>query len=77
MGAAHEGHGTRRVTNKVWKGILIVWEHPYLIEWLNAVHEDWDMNPVRLKEWGIKQKDIDCVLRAVDWAQAMEKKHGR
>tara|TARA_R110000824_G_scaffold9475_1_gene42346 strand:- start:230 stop:388 length:159 start_codon:yes stop_codon:yes gene_type:complete len=50
-----------------------MWRHPYLIEWLNKDHEDWGVQSAQLKEWGIKQADIDNLLRAVDWASAMEK----
>ena len=58
---------------RVWKGVLLMWRHPYLIEWLNKDHEDWGVQSAQLKEWGIKQVDIDNLLRAVDWANAMEK----
>jgi hypothetical protein len=40
---------------------------------LNKDHEDWGVQSAQLKEWGIKQADIDNLLRAVDWANAMEK----
>ncbi len=63
------------VSNKVWQGILIMWQHPYLIEHLNETHENWGISKEKLREWGIKQKDIDCVLRAVDWAQGKKDKY--
>ncbi len=61
-------------SSRVWRGIIVMWKHPYLIEYLNKGHENWGVDKKKLREWGIKQKDIDCVLRAVDWARAMEKK---
>ena len=29
-----------------------------------------------LKKLGLKQRDIDAVLRAISWAESMEKRHG-
>jgi len=63
-----------RPTKNVWKGVLIMWRHPYLIEWLNKDHEDWGISSAQLKEWGIKQRDIEWVLRAIDWATSNETK---
>ena len=59
-------------TKRVWEGVLIMWQHPYLIEWLNKDHENWEISTAQLKEWGIKQRQIDAVLRAIDWARANE-----
>ena len=61
--------GRLAMSNKVWQGVLIMWDPPYLIEYLNEAHENWDVSKKKLREWGIKQKDIDSVLRAVDWAK--------
>ena len=67
--------GRLAVSEKVWQGILLMWQHPYLIEYLNEDHENWAVDKKKLREWGIKQKDIDCVLRAVDWARGKRDKY--
>ena len=57
--------GVRRVTHRVWRGVLLMWRNPDLAQSIqNGSLPD-----------NIKQKDVDCVLRAVDWAQAMEGRH--
>ena len=63
-----------RPTKKVWQGVLIMWRHPYLIEHIKKDHKDWKMSKAQLKEWGIKQHQIDAVLRAIDWATSNETK---
>lgn len=61
--------GRLAMSDKVWQGVLVMWQHPYLIEYLNEDHENWGVSKEKLRGWGIKQKDIDSVLRAVDWAR--------
>ena len=63
-------HGARRVTSKVWRGILEMWGNPSIIEAMQS--EDC---LAAAEQQNIQQKQIECVIRAVDWAQAMKDKH--
>jgi|ETNvirenome_2_60_1030617.scaffolds.fasta_scaffold07420_2 hypothetical protein len=62
-----DSHGTRRVTNKVWKGILLMWSEPEIIALLKEGTID---------KKSFKQGEKDCVIRAVDWALSMKSRHG-
>ena len=70
---SNPGHGTRRITHKVWRGVIIMFEQPHAVAALRqdqGPHTDLNDTPtIRLK-----QKDADCVIRAIDWARAMERR---
>jgi hypothetical protein len=57
-------------TSKVWKGILFMWENPELI--VKLKEQKFDDEGFIAKH--IPQKDMDCVLRAINWAQAWQRK---
>jgi hypothetical protein len=70
---SNTGHGTRRITNKVWRGILIMWRNPQVIWYMkDGICEDDEIDGLLPDK--ITQKDVDCVIRAIDWARAMERR---
>ena len=54
---------------KVWRGVLILWRDPEIIERIK--NEPFDKFGGVAKH--LPQKDMDCVLTAINWAQKQEK----
>jgi len=59
--------GRLAVTQKVWRGVLIMWRKKHH---LSAFDEE-PFSPGALSEH-FSQSEIDCIIRAVDWANAHE-----
>tara|TARA_R100001530_G_scaffold22924_1_gene18841 strand:+ start:459 stop:662 length:204 start_codon:yes stop_codon:yes gene_type:complete len=57
---------------RVWRGVLILWHHPDIIERLKTK----PFNEAGHVAKHMPQKDMDCVLAAVNWAQKQEKQGG-
>ena len=60
------------VTSRVWRGILYMWRNPELITLLKT--EQFTEDGYLAKH--MPQKNLDCVLAAVNWAQRKEAHHG-
>tara|TARA_R110000824_G_scaffold60696_6_gene162069 strand:+ start:2993 stop:3196 length:204 start_codon:yes stop_codon:yes gene_type:complete len=58
--------------SRVWRGVLILWRQPDIIERLKTKPFDDDGHLAK----HMPQKDMDCVVAAVNWAQKQEKKEG-
>jgi Fe-S cluster assembly ATPase SufC len=58
------------ITERVWRGVLLMWRNPKIIELMQA-----DDRVKKLKKHKFQQQEIDCVLRAVDWAKGNEEKY--
>ena len=58
------------MTERVWRGVLLMWRKPKIIELMQA-----DDRVKKLKKHKFQQQEIDCVLRAVDWAKGNEEKY--
>lgn len=60
------------VTSRVWRGILIMWRNPQVVWYMkDGVCQNDERDG--LLPGKTKQKDIDCVLAAVNWAQRQER----
>ena len=57
------------ITERVWRGVLLMWRNPKIIELMQS-----DDRVKILKKHKFQQQEIDCVLRAVDWANGKEEK---
>ena len=60
------------VTSRVWRGVLYMWRNPELITLLKT--EPFTEDGYLAKH--MPQKNLDCVLAAVNWAQRKEAQHG-
>jgi len=56
------------VTSRVWRGILIMWRNPELVTLIKTEPFTEDGGVAKY----MPQKNLDCVLAAVDWARRKE-----
>ena len=76
-----------QASDKVWQGVLVMARHPEVITLLS--HNYWRFSEPkddadiayyrahtkkRLKELGLKQRDLDAVVRAISWAKTQKAK---